>query len=372
MTTDSTKSIVLVAQELQSFDKGRFFHSITSMENFFEALEGSLPYLPDDELTQLFGMVDFLGKRAWFARCLIIAEMKKRTEAILGHVLSEDELRNTVKPLEISRTTAYDDLQIYNALRKDGVEPRLDRNFYKVALRHPNFKEAIEYAEQQYDAFQGKYTALEFKKWVDSQILANTPAKAVKDWNGVRWDGNQKIKDLLSKCPGEMNKTRTEWCEYSWNPMSDKEKPTFYPERLGQPLKVKYPSTVLVCDVVDLFNHDFTTEEIKQVIEIARYSPHLFIFITENPRRYLDFEFSKNCWLGIRLTDSLEAQEKIDFLKRKFNYRFIDFSPLQGDVSGLNFEGVDWILIGGSSEGLTEESWVRGIKHKNILYKNSP
>ena len=69
-------------------------------------------------------------------------------------------------------------------------------------------------------------------------------------------------------------------------------------------------------------------------------------------------------------------QERIDWLKKKSNYKFISFEPLLGDMSGLNLSGIDLVIVGamtgrGKNIIIPNKKWIKSIKHKNIFYKKN-
>jgi len=112
-----------------------------------------------------------------------------------------------------------------------------------------------------------------------------------------------------------VNKTKIEWTDYVWNPVRgclhncpycygkriDKRfgdgsfTPTFYPERLQEPLKVKKPSRIFVGSMADLFGEwDWVVEDhggltigirrvLSEVFNIVNQCPqHTFIFLTND------------------------------------------------------------------------------------------
>ena len=139
-----------------------------------------------------------------------------------------------------------------------------------------------------------------------------------------------------------MNKTKIEWCDYTWNPVTgckhgcpycyaeriakrfciypanDDGKlhvadsindiysdngasdikdpfkwgfsPTFHKYRLDEPQKVKKPSRIFVVSMGDLFGEWVPDEWIEMVFEVCNRAPwHTFLFLTKNPKRYEQF-----------------------------------------------------------------------------------
>ncbi len=198
-----------------------------------------------------------------------------------------------------------------------------------------------------------------------------------------------------------MNKTKIEWTDYTLNPvvgckhgcfycyakkMNDRFKwikewddPQWFPERLREPYKLKKPSKIFVCSIADLFGDWIPIRWIEYVIEMAEENPqHTFQFLTKNPKRYSEFEFPQNCWLGITIDGTeplVEQVKKREYLLTKTdNFKFISFEPLLGKVSIVRIKKVDLVIVGamtGQGAVVPEKEWIKSIKHKNIFYKNN-
>jgi len=197
-----------------------------------------------------------------------------------------------------------------------------------------------------------------------------------------------------------MNKTKIEWTDYTWNPvvgckngcwycyakrMNDRfkwipkwDEPKFFPERLNDKMPKK-PSKIFVGSMCDLFGDWIPSEWIIKVIEVIENNPkHKFQFLTKNPKRYLEFNFPENCWLGITITKDNDyaggSQKAIDILSQVPNYRFISFEPLLGDAGRLDLSHMYLIILGamtGQGAILPKREWIKSIKHMNIFYKNN-
>ena len=162
-----------------------------------------------------------------------------------------------------------------------------------------------------------------------------------------------------------MNKTKIEWTEFSWNPVTgckhgckycyakaiyDRYKwsfePTFRKDRLQQPLNKKRPQMIFVCSVADLFGEWVPVEWINGVLEIIKQCPqHTFQFLTKNPKRYGEFSFPKNCWLGASATNQQMFNNAKECLRPLNNITFISCEPLLSEITG-NLSGIDWLIIG--------------------------
>lgn len=182
-----------------------------------------------------------------------------------------------------------------------------------------------------------------------------------------------------------MNKTKIEWTDYTWNPITGcfnncwycygramnkrfgkDYKPRIWSDRLNQPLKEKKPSKIFVCSIADLFGDWIPTLWIIEVLKIIAKCPqHTFQLLTKNPRRLRDFSFPKNCWLGMTITD--ESYSFSATLKTCYPVcRFISFEPLLGEINLKHLNWVDWIIIGaltGKKANIyyPREQWIRKI-----------
>jgi protein gp37 len=190
-----------------------------------------------------------------------------------------------------------------------------------------------------------------------------------------------------------MNKTKIEWTDWTWNPVTGCKhgcsycyarriamrftkhfKPTFYEERLIQPYRRNKSSKIFVCSMADLFGDWVPKAWIWQILDVVRMCDwHTFQFLTKNPKRYDEFNFPGNCWLGV--TIDYPNQKKIDLLnKKKFHYKFISFEPILDDMSSLDLSGIDLCIIGrDTSPGaeLPKQEWIDSVKHQNIFLKKN-
>lgn len=164
-----------------------------------------------------------------------------------------------------------------------------------------------------------------------------------------------------------MNKSKIEWCDYTWNPVTGclhgceycyakkidkrfgdgKFTPTFHPVRLLEPLKVKKPSRIFVGSVSDLFGDwnwkvDYGVEGewygrnfvINEVITVTKQCPqHTFIFLTKNPKGMQGFDFPPNCWCGTSVENQEKADDRIpELLRVNCKIKFVSLEPILGPV----------------------------------------
>lgn len=207
-----------------------------------------------------------------------------------------------------------------------------------------------------------------------------------------------------------MNKTKIEWCDYTWNPVTGclhkceycyarriakrfgkiddsgiimkyskggelseplyyqdrngemrinpypyKFFPTFHKYRLNEPQQVKKPSKIFVSSMGDLFGEWVPDEWIEQVMNVVKQCPqHTFIFLTKNPYRYYNWfgydieNIPQNCWIGASADNANDTHVRSEELAfMKATVRFISFEPLFDDVvEYVDWDALDWVIVG--------------------------
>ena len=189
-----------------------------------------------------------------------------------------------------------------------------------------------------------------------------------------------------------MNRTKIEWCDWTWNPITgclhgcpycyarkaaedgpylrgragydavQPFAPAFHPLRLEQPLRVKRPGLVFVFSMGDALGEWVPREWISRVIDTCRAADwHRFLWLTKNPERYADFTWPENCWLGTSVTGEdtpenrarLEAISDIEVLAPAQFRVFVSVEPFtlgDGQAPALGFGFPAWVIIGAQTK----------------------
>lgn len=163
-----------------------------------------------------------------------------------------------------------------------------------------------------------------------------------------------------------MHKTKIEWTDFAWNPITGCKhgcwycyasklykrfgwsfEPQFHPERLYEPHRLKKPSKIFACTVADIFAPWTPTEWRDQVIASILTCPvkHSFQLLTKNPELIPDIEFPENVWVGTTITGECGDERNFEFIERVKGNRFVSFEPLLAEVEPL-IENVDWVIVG--------------------------
>lgn len=218
-----------------------------------------------------------------------------------------------------------------------------------------------------------------------------------------------------------MNKTKIEWADYTWNPVTgcrhgcpycyarrdanrfgkmlqDRSgypeahsglhclenkidgnpypyifEPTFQRFRLGEPAQVQTPQSIFVCSMSDLFGDWVPDEWIEEVFAACERAPqHTYIFLTKNPDRYLDLEdagklpIRDNMWYGSTVTFDYPDDSPEYCVSSQVANTFLSIEPLLGMPTSYNFWFLKCVIIGpetGNRKGkvIPKKEWVNAI-----------
>lgn len=203
-----------------------------------------------------------------------------------------------------------------------------------------------------------------------------------------------------------MEKTKIEWCDSSWNPVSgcynncpycyaratanrfkgcddspegitpfevislpDRLKvtskdgtvrnaaypygftPTLHEYRLDDPYTKGFGKTIFVCSMADLFGNWVPDEWIERVFESCKKADnHRYLFLTKNPARYLELASAGKLptddifWYGSTVTTP--AQDA--FFSDK-HHTFLSIEPILapfGETDGFLIKNTEWVIFG--------------------------
>ena len=172
-----------------------------------------------------------------------------------------------------------------------------------------------------------------------------------------------------------------EWCDFSWSPITgclnncpycyarrlanrrlrhvylanpnvapgcdpqDPFAPRFWPERLGDPVKLKKPSKIFVCSMGELFGPWVPVEWIQAVMQTIRDCPqHTFQLLTKFPGGYSVEKFGllpANVWMGVSVENHTSANKRIPDLVCEGlgepGAFFVSCEPLLGPVDFMHY-----------------------------------
>ena len=191
-----------------------------------------------------------------------------------------------------------------------------------------------------------------------------------------------------------------EWTEATWNPVTgcDKVSPgckncyaarlavrlkamgqdnyrngfevTLQPQMLSLPLTWRRGRKIFVNSMSDLFHADVPAEYIQRVFTVMNQTPqHTYQILTKRPQRLLELDpmlvWADHIWMGVSV-ESAAYRGRIDLLRRTHaRVKFLSVEPLIGRITGMNLEGIDWVIVGGESgpgARPMQEEWVTEIR----------
>jgi len=195
-------------------------------------------------------------------------------------------------------------------------------------------------------------------------------------------------------------KSKIEWTESTWNPLTgcNKVSPgckycyaermakrlkamgqpnyrngfklTLHDHALEQPLSWKKPQMIFVNSMSDMFHEHVPLEFIQKAFDVMRRAYwHTFQVLTKRSERLIEFNSSlywpHNIWMGV----SVEREDyafRIDHLRQTdAKIKFLSLEPLLGPLANLNLAEIDWVIVGGESGPKArpiEIEWVLDIK----------
>lgn len=216
-----------------------------------------------------------------------------------------------------------------------------------------------------------------------------------------------------------MNKTKIDWCDSTWNPITgclhgceycyargianrfsggrdrwtdekrfaldekfyeeEKEKacpypygfaPTLHRYRLDE-YSNKKGRNIFVCSMADMFGEWVPEEWIKEVFMACETAPqHNYLFLTKNVKRYTEYgvPMDKNMWYGTSITTENDTY-LFDYLPAFCN-TFVSIEPILEDLRvekcNIMFRQVDWFIIGAETgrrkdKVKPERKWIEDI-----------
>lgn len=145
---------------------------------------------------------------------------------------------------------------------------------------------------------------------------------------------------------------------------------TLHPVALRQPYRWKGRKTVFVDSMSDLFHARVPLTYIEQVFQVIADTPqHTYQVLTKRsarlPKLADKLDWPANLWLGVSVEDA-EHLYRVDHLRATpAAVRFLSCEPLLGPLTGLNLDGIGWVITGGESgpgARPLDTGWVREIR----------
>jgi len=187
-----------------------------------------------------------------------------------------------------------------------------------------------------------------------------------------------------------MNKTKIEWCDYTWNPIKG-----YCPnncsycyahrmyERFGWDKTIRLdekelcamvhitkPSRIFVGSTIDMYHPDINTEWVQRILACSCQSPqHTFITLTKYPEIMGRYTFPNNWWIGTTIDGDWQEYREVLMHNANANIRFISFEPLLTGMNNISLSICDWIIIGGlTPKPAHKKEWIDDIVNRAVQY----
>ncbi|MFE6456256.1 DUF5131 family protein [Streptomyces cinereoruber] len=145
---------------------------------------------------------------------------------------------------------------------------------------------------------------------------------------------------------------------------------TVHPDALDIPLQWKAPRMVFVNSMSDLFHARVPLDFVRQVFEVIASTPqHTYQLLTKRSLRLRRIahrlDWPSNLWMGVSVENGDQLDRVDDLRAVPAAVRFLSCEPLLGPLTGLNLDGIGWVIAGGESgpgHRPVEEEWLIDIR----------
>lgn len=187
-----------------------------------------------------------------------------------------------------------------------------------------------------------------------------------------------------------MNRTKIEWTDYTWNPITGCNhgceycyarkiaerfpkafpkgfEPAFHEDRLSEPRGLRKPAKIFTVSMGDMFGEWVPVRWIAPIFMVMNDCPqHTFQILTKNPKRINEIIsgdlYTQNIWLGTSVEND-NGLSRIDEIRKVPRFKkFVSFEPLLEDINP-DLADIDWVIIGPQTnpDKLPEWDWVETI-----------
>lgn len=143
-----------------------------------------------------------------------------------------------------------------------------------------------------------------------------------------------------------------------------------HPDALQQPLRWRNPRTVFVNSMSDLFHAKVPLGFIRDVFDVIEATPHhTYQVLTKRSARLVKLAdklpWPENLWMGVSV-ENAKVLSRVDHLRDvPAQVRFLSCEPLLGPLTGINLDGIHWVIAGGESGPRyrpVDVNWVRELR----------
>jgi len=141
--------------------------------------------------------------------------------------------------------------------------------------------------------------------------------------------------------------------------------PTFHPDRIVEPYRLKIPSKIFTCSMGELFGGWIPESWIGSILfTISNNRRHTFQVLTKSPENLYKWNkfFPENLWVGVSVTCQEDVSRIFHLRMQSVKVKVVSFEPLLGPIKA-KLRNVDWIIIGGQTRPtrISEKCWVQSL-----------
>ncbi|WP_411136675.1 DUF5131 family protein [Streptomyces sp. C10] len=135
-----------------------------------------------------------------------------------------------------------------------------------------------------------------------------------------------------------------------------------HPGALDVPSQWKTPRMVFVNSMSDLFHAKVPLDFVRQVFQVIAATPqHTYQMLTKRSLRLRriaeQLDWPPNLWMGVSVENADQLGRVDDLRQVPAAVRFLSCEPLLGPLTGLDLDGIGWVIVGGES----------GSGHRSVL-----
>ena len=189
-----------------------------------------------------------------------------------------------------------------------------------------------------------------------------------------------------------MNKTKIEYGEYIWNFwvgctglgcavkdqcwaeklnrrfkwVKDFRRPQFIKKKFLESFP-KRPSRILVCFTGDIMRPEVPSKLIQLAIgRCIAHPQHTFLWLTKNPKRYKQFQFPQNTWLGTTYNNKKDIGRLFDLMRNPNNIVYVSIEPMMEKLyyDDVGIGRMNWLIVGGYSNPSKiqpKKEWIENV-----------
>ncbi len=125
-------------------------------------------------------------------------------------------------------------------------------------------------------------------------------------------------------------------------------------DSLNDPYEWKEPCTIFVNSMSDLFHRDISDDFIRKVFKVMNETPHhTYQILTKRHTRFEklpnDLIWTDNIWMGVSCGTQYSTRRIPALVESKAKHKFLSIEPFIQEITEINLEGIDWVIVGGES-----------------------